>query len=252
MVQDMWREVQQLLKLAVPHLGYDLSKRIRNVSDPSTAVDEPVAEALNSSVATEDADRDCPAPQASSGLGLGVDVAGHLCVDCGAESPDWASISFGTLFCMDCAGKHRGLGVHVSFVRSVSMDTWTEQQRRRMSLGGNDSFLEFMSGYPALQTASFATRYNSKAAAFYLGSLDAKCAGREVAAAPPSADAAHLPHSAHDRSAAASAVPHISDAQQDLCDQWSELEQVYLRCQHRIQGLLTARPALLESVSQKS
>ena len=33
---------------------------------------------------------------------------------------------------VDCAGQHRGLGVHVSFVRSLAMDRWTPTQLRRM------------------------------------------------------------------------------------------------------------------------
>ena len=52
----------------------------------------------------------------------------QACVDCLTPKPQWASVSFGTLLCLDCAGRHRGLGVHISFVRSVQMDAWKDAQ----------------------------------------------------------------------------------------------------------------------------
>lgn len=50
------------------------------------------------------------------------------CCDCASLDTDWCSISHGTLICLECAGKHRSLGVLVSFVRSIHMDSWSRQQ----------------------------------------------------------------------------------------------------------------------------
>ena len=66
------------------------------------------------------------------------------CVDCGARNPDWASIGFGTLVCLDCAGRHRGWGVHVTLVRSLNLDTWTSLQLNYLLCGGNDLFVEYI------------------------------------------------------------------------------------------------------------
>lgn len=42
----------------------------------------------------------------------------QICVDCAEKNPQWASVSFGVFMCLECSGRHRALGVHISFVRS--------------------------------------------------------------------------------------------------------------------------------------
>ncbi|KAH7325924.1 hypothetical protein B0I35DRAFT_405254 [Stachybotrys elegans] len=61
----------------------------------------------------------------------------NMCADCHALNPAWASWSLGVFLCMRCAAIHRKLGTHISKVKSLSMDSWANEQVENMRKVGN-------------------------------------------------------------------------------------------------------------------
>lgn len=51
--------------------------------------------------------------------------------------PRWASWNLGVFLCIRCAGIHRNLGVHISKVKSVNLDSWTPEQVVSLQQMGN-------------------------------------------------------------------------------------------------------------------
>lgn len=90
------------------------------------------------------------------------------------------------IFVRGSRADHPGFGVHISFVRSITMDKWSEDQLKKMKvsscalhfakahtkqLGGNERFKEFIENYGSeggySKGIGMVEKYNSWAAAQY-------------------------------------------------------------------------------------
>eukprot|EP00310_Coccolithus_braarudii_P018557 CAMPEP_0183353456 /NCGR_PEP_ID=MMETSP0164_2-20130417/33264_1 /TAXON_ID=221442 /ORGANISM="Coccolithus pelagicus ssp braarudi, Strain PLY182g" /LENGTH=163 /DNA_ID=CAMNT_0025526127 /DNA_START=57 /DNA_END=544 /DNA_ORIENTATION=+ len=61
------------------------------------------------------------------------------CADCPIRLAQnaWASINLGQFICFQCSGIHRNLGVHISKVRSLNLDSWNDDWVANMERWSN-------------------------------------------------------------------------------------------------------------------
>ncbi|XP_078785927.1 arf-GAP with coiled-coil, ANK repeat and PH domain-containing protein 2 isoform X2 [Oryzias latipes] len=80
-----------------------------------------------------------PPPPRQAVLGVALGGRGNRqCCDCGEAEPRWASVNLGVTMCIECSGIHRSLGVHLSKVRSLTLDSWEAEQLKLLCILGNE------------------------------------------------------------------------------------------------------------------
>lgn len=112
---------------------------------------------------------------------------------------------------------YRSLGVHISFVRSIAMDSWTDKQLQSMKLGGNQAcndYLQQKTNSKISARTPIRQKYDNPTAQLYKEILKARVEGRPEPTSLPLAVPKSSPPSLNNGTAMNS-ISHSSMGSQD-------------------------------------
>lgn len=180
------------------------------------------------------------------------------CFDCGTGRADWASVNLGITLCLRCAGRHRGYGVHVSFVRSMGLDDWADAEICSMMAGGNRALAEFLAangcprGAMHINSTSMEQReqrdqlYREPIAGLYRQQLKALSEGEGTGGRPNAEKDSREPQ--HRAVTTAKGRNDLPDAEDEAESEtvafkptWAKNSRSCMLCKHRFSRLLPRR-----------
>ena len=94
-----------------------------------------------------------------------MDEDNMVCVDCGNNVVEYASINNGILICFSCSQKHKNLGNQLSYVISIG-DKWDNYLIKYISSGGNSRFKQFCKNY-FIDNLDISLKYKTRACEYY-------------------------------------------------------------------------------------
>lgn len=129
----------------------------------------------------------------------------------------------------------RSLGVHISFVRSIAMDSWTDTQLALMKTGGNAKCASYLKEHGVDLNAPIKQKYEHPAAQLYKEVLKARAEGRP--------EPTKLPQRAAPASGGVSAVGKPGEDPNGMERLTGETDQQYIARQTRLREEARARMA---------
>eukprot|EP00040_Diaphanoeca_grandis_P020951 m.111445 g.111445 ORF g.111445 m.111445 type:complete len:679 (+) comp28122_c0_seq2:168-2204(+) len=95
-------------------------------------IQDEIEKALNKGKPDKSSTHSSPAKRMISSI-----KGNSTCADCNSTDPTWCSINLGITLCIECSGIHRSMGVHISKVRSLTLDKLDDEVSQVMARIGN-------------------------------------------------------------------------------------------------------------------
>lgn len=104
-------------------------------------------------------------------------IFNRKCFDCQETNPEWVSVNNAIFLCKECQVKHRSYGVSISYIRSLELDIWKDEQIAMLKLGGNERLKELMLTYNVKSNTDKYALYTSKLFDYYRKLLKSELRG---------------------------------------------------------------------------